>query len=240
MDRYFARVKDGKALIEGEEFRHLKVKRTRVGDRIEVITEEGDLYLCTLKEVKKREATAEVLKRLPPRKPEVFVELAVCVPVKVSLFDEIVQKATEVGVSKIVPLISKRSFQKAEVLKQKLPRWEKIAREALKQSGRSLPPLLEEPKRLGEFIPEGELKLLAYERGGEWITAALEGKTSASLLVGPEGGFDLEEVEFLKERGWKPVSIGDFVMRTQTAAPVFAALAYAGLKANLKRGTKAR
>ncbi|RTZ60126.1 MAG: 16S rRNA methyltransferase [Gammaproteobacteria bacterium] len=224
MERFFGRLISPTTAVVEEDLRHLKVKRVKIGETVEVV-EEGSLkpYLCKLVSLEKRKAVLEVVKELTPNIPKAFVRLYQCVPVKVSTFDEIVQKATEVGVSQIVPVISKRSFQKLSVIEEKLERWNRIARESLKQCGRHHMPQILSPVRLEEINPEeGFLNLFAFEREGKnnlfEVLKFEKPPKGANIVVGPEGGFSKEEAQNLINKGFLPVSLGNFILRAETAS----------------------
>jgi len=233
MDRFFGRVEGDRAVVEGEEFRHFKVKRVKVGDAVEVVDGESS-YLCRVRKIEKKRAELEVLEKLPPRLPKVSVILYQCVPIKLSTFDEVIEVASQTGAEEIVPVISKRSFQKVSVLEEKRRRWEAVARESLKQCGRQLPIRIGKPIRLEEIKVTDGLKIFPFERGGENLCSFLEGKREqkAAVIVGAEGGFAEEEAEFLKRSGWNAVSLGDFVLKTPTAAAVSVATIYNALAKN--------
>ncbi len=232
MDRFFAVVsREGFAFIE-DDFRHFKVKRVRVGDTVEVLDEKTfKPFLGEVEKIEKRRAVVRILKELPPNVPLFFVRLYQCVPVKLATFDEIVEKATEIGVSEIVPVISKRSFQKVSVIAEKIGRWERIAREALKQCGRHIPPKIFPPMVLEKIEPQrGFLNLFPFEReGNNNLFEVLEKNPSlkgANIVVGPEGGFSAEEARLLTEKGFTPVSLGNFILRSETAAALAAGIVY--------------
>jgi 16S rRNA (uracil1498-N3)-methyltransferase len=235
MERFFGRlISPSTAVVEGD-LKHLKVKRIKKGQEVEIIEEKSlKPYLCRLVAVEKRRALLEVIKEIPPNLPKVFVRLYQCVPVKVATFDEIVQKATEVGVSQIVPVISKRSFQKASVIEEKLERWRRIARESLKQCGRHHMPQILPPLRLEEIEPEeGFLNLFPFEREGKnnlfELLKSPNNPKGANIIVGPEGGFSKEEAQLLVEKGFLSVSLGNFILRAETAASAVSFAVYNAL-----------
>jgi 16S rRNA (uracil1498-N3)-methyltransferase len=137
----------------------------------------------------------------------------------------IIQKATELGVSAIIPFKSERSIslEEREAKQRKAHRWQEIAVKAVQQSRRGKVP------RVGPYcsfhealkIGEGEaLKILLWEKEGEHLKDALRRFTPQKIyvMVGPEGGFAEEEVSLAKERGFVPVKLGQRILRTETAA----------------------
>ncbi len=147
-------------------------------------------------------------------------------------FEWTLQKVTEVGVSSIVPLVTRRSLiQQPALALEKYPRWQRILRESAEQSGRGIVPRLDEPRRLPDFIPlreDFEMALMAWEGESRRLISAVDlppnGATKAGLLIGPEGGWEDEEVQAAEQAGWLPVSLGRRILRTETAAIVGTAL----------------
>jgi len=208
-----------------EEGRHLvEVLRAGVGDRFTVFDES-------------REALAEVVDLGPPvryrileeRRPEreVGVEVVLYVALlKGDKLSEVVRAATELGATRIQPLITRHSVPK-EMGEGKLRRLKAIAKEAAKQSGRLrvpevLPPIPLKP------APEVEQGLVAHVGARALVREVLDLNRNLSLAVGPEGGFAEEEVALLKERGFAPVSLGRRILRAETAATALLAIVTAG------------
>ncbi|WP_457600185.1 RsmE family RNA methyltransferase [Hydrogenivirga sp.] len=208
-------------LIQGEEFQHFKARRIRKGEPIGIIWG-GNVYLCEPESIGKIEAVCLVKGRLGSKKPSVSVTLYQAVPVELKTFDLIIQKSTELGVMKVVPLITGRSFRNRHVLMKRMHRWTRIYREAMKQSGRAYELDISEPMEVGSLEPEHELNILLdnfYE--GEPLGAMnLKGVRDVGLVVGPEGGFSEEESEALRDKGFISVKLEPHTLRTETAAIV--------------------
>jgi 16S rRNA (uracil1498-N3)-methyltransferase len=208
-----------------EEGRHLvEVLRAGVGDRFTVFDES-------------REALAEVVDLGPPvryrileeRRPEreVGVEVVLYVALlKGDKLSEVVRAATELGATRIQPLITRHSVPK-EMGEGKLRRLKAVAKEAAKQSGRLRVPEVLPPIPL-KAVPEVEQGLVAHVGARALVREVLDLNRNLSLAVGPEGGFAEEEVALLKERGFAPVSLGRRILRAETAATALLALATAG------------
>jgi 16S rRNA (uracil1498-N3)-methyltransferase len=208
-----------------EEGRHLvEVLRAGVGDRFTVFDES-------------REALAEVVDLGPPvryrileeRRPEreVGVEVVLYVALlKGDKLSEVVRAATELGATRIQPLITRHSVPK-EMGEGKLRRLKAIAKEAAKLSGRLRVPEVLPPIPL-KAVPEVEQGLVAHVGARALVREVLDLNRNLSLAVGPEGGFAEEEVALLKERGFAPVSLGRRILRAETAALALLALATAG------------
>ncbi|TBH21774.1 16S rRNA (uracil(1498)-N(3))-methyltransferase [Thermus thermamylovorans] len=207
------------------ESRHLlEVLRARVGDRFTVFDAE-------------REALAEVVELGPPvryrlleeRRPEreVGVEVALYPALlKGDKLAEVVRAATELGATRIQPLITRHSVPKG-MGEGKLRRLQAIAVEAAKQSGRLRVPEVLPPIPLGE-VPEAAQGLVAHVGASALVREVLDPLKPLALAVGPEGGFAEEEVELLQEKGFLPVTLGRRILRAETAAIALLALGTAG------------
>ena len=240
MDRFFGKVNGNKAYIEGD-FKHFKAKRVKKGELVEVIDEtDFQPYLCKVENIGKRNAVCSVLEKIPKNVPKCRITLLQCVPVKLQTMDFIVEKATEVGVSEIIPVISKRSFQNSGVIEKKLPRWERIARETLKQCGRHELPEIGKPikiRDLNKVLKTEALKVFPFERERAKSLFDLEiNGESVYLIVGPEGGFAKEEVQLLEGLGFVKISLGNFILKAETAAIVISAMIYNLLLSRLNKG----
>jgi 16S rRNA (uracil1498-N3)-methyltransferase len=208
-----------------EEGRHLvEVLRAGVGDRFTVFDES-------------REALAEVVDLGPPvryrileeRRPEreVGVEVVLYVALlKGDKLSEVVRAATELGATRIQPLITRHSVPK-EMGEGKLRRLKAIAKEAAKQSGRLRVPEVLPPIPL-KAVPEVGQGLVAHVGARALVREVLDLNRNLSLAVGPEGGFAEEEVALLEERGFTPVSLGRRILRAETAATALLAIVTAG------------
>ncbi|MGQ9645145.1 MAG: RsmE family RNA methyltransferase [Thermodesulfobacteriota bacterium] len=140
----------------------------------------------------------------------------------------IIQKATELGVSAIVPFKSKRSIslEERDAKQKKSHRWQEIAVKAVQQSRRGKVPMVEAYRPFEEALElcrEEGLKLLLWEKGGEPLKNILRAGLPERVyaMVGPEGGFTENEVKLAKEKGFIPVQLGQRILRTETAAITF-------------------
>lgn len=136
--------------------------------------------------------------------------------------DLIVQKATELGVTRIVPVLADRSIVKvdAKQRERKLEHWQSIAISACEQCGRNRVPEVNAPVALGDAIaalPEGSLRCLLAADGGESLAAAARGVTNFVLLIGPEGGLADNERQFARANGFAAYRMGPRILRTETA-----------------------
>ncbi|HWS53170.1 MAG TPA: 16S rRNA (uracil(1498)-N(3))-methyltransferase [Pyrinomonadaceae bacterium] len=232
---------DGAAVVlSAEESRHLRdVLRLRAGDEAFVFDGEGREFACVVAEAGGRrggEARLGVRAPVEPQRPESPLELTLAVGLlKGEKFDLVVQKATELGVSRVVPVVTKRAdvrLRDERDAAARAERWRRLALEAAKQSGRARVPAVETPAGFDAFISTEprprELRLLFSERGGAGLAAAAEAIPSppagARALVGPEGGWDEAELEAARARGWLLVTLGGRTLRAETAAVAVAAL----------------
>jgi len=234
----FLRTPGGVTLSE-EESRHLRdVLRLRAGDEAHVFDGEGREFDCVVREVggRREGATLEVRGAVEPPSPESPLELTLAVALlKGEKFDLVVQKATELGAARVVPVETKRSDvrlrDERDALKR-VERWRRLALEAAKQSGRARVPAVEGPVAFAALVeaatrPE-EARVLFAEGGGapldSLLTTAGGRHTAAVALVGPEGGWEDEEVAHAGAYGWHIVTLGGRTLRAETAAITVCAL----------------
>lgn len=226
-------------VLSAEESRHLRdVLRLRAGDEAFVFDGEGREFACVVEEAggrRRGEARLGVRRAAPPERPESPLEMVLGVGLlKGEKFDLVVQKATELGASAVVPVSTKRAdvrLRDERDAAARVERWRRLALEAAKQSGRARLPAVEPPTDFDAFVSAapraGELRLLFSERGGRDFAAAAGGDaptTAVRALVGPEGGWDDAELEEARRRGWLLVTLGGRTLRAETAALVVAAL----------------
>lgn len=235
MRRFFVEaenIKKDKVTIRGEETRHIaQVLRLGEKDRIKVFTRKGREYLIEIREASKKEVIGKILKGTKLKtEPRVSITLVQGLPKKDKM-DFIVQKATELGVKKVIPVITQRTIVKLdrEKAKARQVRWQRIALEAAKQSGRAIIPevdgvttFVQSLNNISEenlnLIPWEEEETTSLKKVLKRHTSHISHPTSQiTVFIGPEGGFTLEEVRAAKERGAIPVSLGPRLLRTETA-----------------------
>lgn len=239
MPRFFVEsVSPPNIYISGSDVNHiLNVLRLEVGDEIEVFDSQAKVYKAEIQETKKDQVVARIIKEIKENTElKVDITLAQCLP-KGKKMDLIIQKATELGVNHILPVISERSIPKIEEKEdRKLEHWGMIAKEAAEQSGRSRIPEISHLLHFTELLKEAKIyKLALIPWEGEKknrITGSLANGLTGKLLIiiGPEGGFSSEEVKQAKKAGIKPVSLGKRILRSETAAIFSLAVAVSALE----------
>lgn len=242
MDRVYIpkdRIEGDQAKVDGESRDHLvKSLRVRVGDRFLATDGEGRELVLETTETGARVLQARVVeeRRVAPGIGR-EVTLALCPP-KGNRMETAVEKCSEMGAGRIVPLLCTRSVVKTDADSSKVERWRRIARSAMVQSEQCWTPDITSPKTidavLGENGGHSSHHLIAHPASDSIaIDAALaqwNGDVQITLLVGPEGGFTEEEVDRARSQGAHAVTLGATRLRTETAAIVALALALEALR----------
>lgn len=229
-------------VLRGEEAHHLaRVRRHRQGEVVEVVDGVGGWYQVRLESLDRDEVRAQILEHQQERgESQVRLTLAAAL-VKGQRFDFLVEKATELGVAALVPLLTERGVVRPGS-EHKPARWQHLARAALKQCGRSRLPLIAAPAALGAVVgagvEEGQLVLLAAPTGGDELRDCLVGCSAGRVIlaVGPEGGFSPDEVAAARRQGARVFSWGNRVLRSETAGMVLAALVLHEAEHSLEKG----
>lgn len=223
------------AIIEGDDVKHIyKVLRLEVGDEVSINNCEGEEFLGRIEDINKKQVTVMCTERL---------ELNNESPVEVYLFqglpkstkmDLIVQKATELGVKEVTPIITERVIVKSELGEfKKLDRWNRIVLEACKQSKRSIIPKVNTPiefEELLDLLKNMDLIAVPYENAkGHGIKNMVSSIDKShikkiAVIIGPEGGFAEAEISRLKELEAYIVTLGPRIFRTETAGFVCVSL----------------
>ena len=230
---YAYEISGGLCRLDAEESGHCcRVLRRRVGDEVSVIDGLGTLYRCRLCDDNPRAAVAQVLETVPHWGAHPYRLTIACCPTKNNeRFEWMVEKVTEIGVDRIVPVIGERSERKV----YKTDRARRITLSATKQSLKARIPEVSEPLSVREFVAAcaTDLKLIAYCFEDEAhprrsITEVLAGSTAQDItvLIGPEGDFSPEEARLAMDAGFIPVHLGASRLRTETAAVTAATAVY--------------
>jgi 16S rRNA (uracil1498-N3)-methyltransferase len=217
--------RSGTVALTGDEAHHLsRVRRLMPGARVELFDGRGQVREAVVTDAGKQAVTLELGESLAEVLVPVELTLASAVP-KGERFDWLVEKATELGVARLVPLLAERSV--VEPRGGKLDRLRRAIVEACKQCGRSRLMTLDDPVPLGDYLKRerSERRLIAHPGGGRFPGGEL---TSCALAVGPEGGFTEGEVAEALGAGWQAVSLGPTRLRIETAGLAGAAAVLAG------------
>ena len=219
--------------LEGEEAHHaLRVMRLRVGDECEVFDGSGKSARARIMAAGGGSLTLGELRPLPPLPPVAGITLALAIP-KGGNMDLIVQKAVELGVQRIIPLVSERTIVRlnAKEAATKAAKWQRTALEACKQCGVNTLPVVEVPQSYSNFLKREDMPALSLvcailpeSRPMREVleSARAAGQDNAVLLIGPEGDFSPAEYAAAVEAGFAPISLGPIILRVETA--VFMAL----------------
>ena len=220
--------------LNPDETRHLRdVLRLKVDDIVYVFDGTGNEYRCRIIEVKRDSTRLEIETEVEAASPESGLVLTLALSLlKGEKFDLVVQKATELGVSAVVPVLTRYSDiqlrDRSDGLKR-VARWQRIALEAVKQCGRAVVPTVAEPISIERFFTENrdEPRVMFAERSGasfEELRTEMHGCRKITALVGSEGGWSDSELEQALHSGWRVVTLGGRIMRAETAAIVITAL----------------
>lgn len=232
-------VKDGQVaehevFIEGSDVNHIRnVLRMKAGDEIRVTNENGKNWRCAITELSEQLVRAQIVEEMSATELPCKVYLFQGLP-KNDKMELIIQKAVELGVYEVIPVAMKNCVVKLDEKKAqaKTTRWQEIAKSAAKQAKRSLIPTVQSPITWKEAVTrmkELDVRLVPYEneRGmeatREAVSGILPGQT-VGIWVGPEGGFSPEEIAAVQAEELKLISLGNRILRTETAG--FTTLAF--------------
>lgn len=224
MQRYFCKVKDdNKFRLSMEDSYHVKtVMRMKLGDLIEVVYED-EVYLCKIIKI---DPLVVEIKEKQNTYNELGVKVTICQSlVKENKMDLVLQKSTELGAFSFIPLMVKNSIMKGteKEFEKKRIRWQRIVKEASEQSKRNIIPEVSKVMTISEITRlEYDLKLLCtvneVSTTLKYVLHNREKYGTMIIVIGPEGGFRKEEEQELIEHGFVSVSLGNLVLRTETAS----------------------
>src|ERR1700752_146342 len=214
-----------------DEARHLRdVLRLKAGEEVYVFDGHGREFRCVVFSPKRDSAELRIEAEVEPAKPESHLQLNLCVALlKGEKFDLVVQKATELGVNKITPLITRYAdiHLRDEIdATKRVSRWQRIALEASKQSGRAFIPEISLPLRFETALDVDGFSVMFSERGGESLEnlAKQSAPQFLTALVGSEGGWADEGIERARARNFHVITLGGRILRAETAAITVTAL----------------
>ena len=241
MHRFFvepSQIGEKEIVITGPDVNHIRnVLRMRAGEELLAADGQGSEYRCILRELQDSAIRAEICRKLSgsaelPSRITLFQVLP-----KSDKMDLIIQKCVELGVFRIVPVTTKRTVVKLDAKKEesRRKRWTAVSESAAKQSGRGIIPEISGVQSFREAVEEaGELDvcLIPYEKAENMartreILSGIPAGASIGVFIGPEGGFEEEEVKEAMEAGARPITLGRRILRTETAGmAVLAMLGY--------------
>ncbi len=229
MHRFYLPNLDTPTLTGGEACHALRVLRLKIGDKVVVFDGRGHEARCTIAEIARDTVRLTALQHSITPQLRCRITLAQAVPKKT--MDLIVQKATELGVSAIVPLISERTIVRLDSKNSKTDRWGDIALEACKQCGNNWLPEVHPPQKYDVFLRsvgqfnlkliaslQPDAKLLKTILADSPIRRLADSLPSILLIVGPEGDFTSAEFDLAHSAGCVALSLGPLVLRAETAA----------------------
>lgn len=228
-------IKEDIIIIEGGDVAHIsKVLRMETGDALTLCDGRGIDYDAVISEINQKQIVCGIKSRSRSRtEPDLEVTLVQGIP-KASKMDYIIQKTTELGISRIIPCTLSRCVvrlenQKAE--EKKVERWRKISEEAAKQSGRGVIPEVCMPQNLDgaiEALKDFDIVFVPYEceeqNSIKSVLTSCKAPKKAGFIIGPEGGFDISEIEKIRNAGIKTVTLGKRILRTETAGEAVLAM----------------
>lgn len=217
-------INSDKYIISGENAKHIsKVLRMQKGEELTLVTPDRMECMCEVFSITSDSVTVDILSKKPcENEPNVFVTLYQALP-KSDKMDYIIQKCVELGISRIVPVISARCVSRpdAKSLAKKKERWQKIAKQAAMQSRRGMVPEVCDCisfKKAAEQTTQNDKTIIFYEMGGESVKKILADKAnSIGMFIGSEGGFEQSEVDLIVKNGGSPATLGKRILRAETA-----------------------
>jgi 16S rRNA (uracil1498-N3)-methyltransferase len=217
---------DTPRLTDREAHHGAQVLRLQAGDEVAVLDGGGTRLVCAVKHVSRKAIELSVRSREAVPRPGFELTLFQAI-VKGKAMETIVEKATELGVSRVVPLITERVVSQldAERGDSKQAKWQLIAVESIKQCGSPWLPQIDAPQKLNDVLEASgrfDLALVASLRGGrhvrQWLQTMKARPSSGCIWIGPEGDFTDAELDAIEASGAKPITLGPLVLRADTAA----------------------
>lgn len=207
--------------LEEEETRHLRVLRKNLGDQLEIVDGKGKRYTATLTALHKKASLLSIQSTITSEAPRVQLHIAIAPTKNISRFEWFLEKATEIGITEIFPILCEHS----ERSRIRLDRLNKIVVSAMKQSNRLFLPHLHELVSFETFLKDysnkGQ-KFIAHceDQPKKQLATNYRAQQDVLVLIGPEGDFSVTEIEQALAGGFVPVSLGNHRLRTETAGVV--------------------
>ncbi len=238
MRRFFVEAIDPEAdhvIVKGKEARHIiSVLRMGRGDRLRLMDGEGHHYIAVILEAGHGGVKARIETKIAPPPPPPTKTILCQALLKGDHFEYVIQKTSELGASIIIPFFSERTVVRIneKALESKMRRWAEIAKESAKQSGRESPLRLESPvdfkTMISRLAQSPCVRLMLWEDEGRCdirgFLKEIESMRVITAVVGPEGGFSEKEVQSAREAGFSSVSLGERILRADTAAVALTAI----------------
>lgn len=227
MNRYFLQAgawTEHTLTLTGEEARHAtRVMRAKAGESVEVFDGDGRSAVCTITHADRNKVECAI--KVTSTQPKTLHPITLCQSIpKGGNMELIVQKAAELGVSTIQPLVTKHTVARPESMVKKQTKWQRIVMEACKQCGQNHLPQVMAPMLFSEWIGKGEPSatriIAALDPAAAHFKKTLEKHPvtgGVELLIGPEGDFSPQEYQQAYNAGFQPVSFGNIVLRVETA-----------------------
>jgi len=218
---YDPNINEGEHTLSEEESRHVcKSLRLTSGDQIILINGKGDKYICEIIEAHPKKTLIKTISKESEKPLSFELSIAICPTKNIDRYEWFLEKATEIGISKIIPVFSEHSERK----NIKPERLNKILVSAMKQSQRAFLPLLENSVKFNDLVNsefEGN-KFIAHceEEQKNPLKDEVKKDENVLILIGPEGDFSTDEINLALSKGFKPVSLGESRLRTETAGLV--------------------
>jgi 16S rRNA (uracil1498-N3)-methyltransferase len=214
--RIFVDAIEPATVVSGDEFHHsVRVVRVRVGEEVELFDRSGNAARGVVESRDRDRAVIAAGEAIPSRESPLAIHLAMAI-IQLEKFELVLQKATELGVRSIIPMVTERVELRPERYANKRERWEKIVFEAVKQSGRAVVPRLEEAQNVADVLQRAGTKILfeaeepSGAQGGE--------EREVTILIGPEGGWTEDELRDARAAGCLFQRLGPRRLRAETAA----------------------
>ncbi len=240
MPRFFASdplIRHGEMVISGQEARHIqRVLRLRVGDGLDIFDGTGKEYRGEITRQDRQAVTVRILEIATPERESPLTVIMGQGLIKGDKMDSVIQKATEMGVSTVIPFVTSRSvapFDRDRMAKR-VNRWQRIAVESSKQCGRVIPLGVESVESFESLIRrafDGAKRIILWERGSRSLKSLFQGTDGnrpvpkrVFFLVGPEGGFSEEELRRAEEAHFIPVGLGSRILRADTVGLSFVSI----------------
>lgn len=215
--RIFVDAIEPSVTVTGDEFHHsIRVVRARVGEEVELFDRAGNAARGVVESIERDRAVIAARDPVPSRESPLAIHLAMAV-IQLEKFELVLQKATELGVKTIIPLVTERIELRPERYSGRMERWNKIVFEAVKQCGRAVVPAIELPATFDEVLARSGTKIL-FDADADTEGEPLDGLNEVTILIGPEGGWSEEELARARDSKVVFERLGPRRLRAETAA----------------------